>query len=261
MMTHYCSKNDLLKSFLAALVLFFLITEVHSSPVSSDAVQVYAYELDYRLSENGTTQYNLLLKHIIDKGLNIKALVRPLPRTHRKILSDTNACVFPAAINSLKKIWPELNDYNLIKSYPIDRISLRVFTKTNNPIITNLKQLDGKRLAYWNGLTIEQLIPPELSLTLETTPNEEVRVKMLEANRIDAILGFIPDVLLAAEDLELNLPKYDKNLALFHEAVSLICHENEKTTHLIEQFNKIISDMKKTGKLKEILGPHADIVY
>ncbi len=238
--------------------LLFLIS--FCAALYADERQIYAYTLDYRLDEAGTGHYNILLENMQKEGLHFNLLARPLKRAIRYFEEDFNSCIFPTSINALKTTFPDLPTDKMIASTPIDRVSLRIFTLPDKPIIQKLQDLEGKKVALWNGLD-PGIFLKDINVDVENTPNEEVRVRMLNANRIDAILGFVPDVYLASEKLGLKPPHASKEISLFNdEGASLVCFNTSDNQLFISEFNSILDELKKSGKLREILGPYANIV-
>lgn len=230
------------------------------SKAENHSQTIYGIDLVYRLSEDGTTQYNALLKELAAEGLNFKTIVRPLSRSQPSFKVDKSSCIFPATSYALTTNDPAFSKAMLISSHPIDRVSLRVLTQANSPVVSQLAELSGKKIAIINGLN-PNIFFSELDIFVESTPNENTRIRMLNANRIDAVLGFVPDAMLAAEALDMPVPRYDTNLSLVSDGgVSIICHDTKNTKHFINKANHIIDKLKVNGKLRSLLGPHADIV-
>jgi ABC-type amino acid transport substrate-binding protein len=233
------------------------------SPISTaekHIQMIYGIDLVYRLSENGTTQYNALLNELAAEGLDFNTLVRPLSRSQPKFKDDKSSCIFPATSFALTTNDASFANEKLISSTPIDRVSLRLLTKENDPVISHLSELRGKKIAVINGLNPE-IFFSELNVFIEQASNEETRIRMLNADRIDAVLGFVPDAMLAAEALDLPVPQYNSDLSFVSdEGVSIICHDTITTKRFINEANRIIDKLKASGKLRRLLGPHADIV-
>lgn len=224
----------------------------------SSGVKVYGYALEFRLQEQGGDQYNHMFQEMARQGLSFELVVQPFTRIIRDIGTHTE-CVFPVSINAIRTAKPRYKDLPLVSSNPIDHISLRVFTRSDKPTLTSLSELDGKKVAVWDGLDADIFLK-DVRATVETTPNELVRLKMLNKDRIDAILGFTPDVNLAAEVLGIPMPQYANSLALFRdEGASVVCHDTPRNREFILQFNQILAQLKESGKLREVLGPHADL--
>lgn len=237
------------------LFIFFVFTSVSAS----EKISIYAIALEYRLREDGNAQYNKLLSRIIELGVEFNLIVRPFKRVFRDF-DKHSGCMFPVSLNTIATTAPQYKTLKLIASEAIDRVSLRVFTRTKEEKISKMEQLNGKKIGLWNGFD-PKIFLKGIEASVEVTPNEEVRVKMLNAKRIDVILGHIPDVILVAEELGLPLPYYDENLAIYHgEGAAVVCHDNAANRQFISKFNDALMQLKKTGELRNILGPHVDIV-
>ncbi len=214
--------------------------------------------LELRLQEGGKTQYNELLHEMRKAGLKFDLSIAPLSRIIRDA-GDHKGCFFPTSIAGLKYTAPQHKEFSLIESEPVDYISLRVFTRSDEEKVTSVSELSGKKVALWLGYDPDTFLKG-VDAIVEETPTEKVRVKMLAAGRIDAVIGFTPDVMLAAERLNLPIPHYDESLALFRDVnASAVCHDTEKNHAFIKRFNDILAHFKESGKLRKILGSHAKI--
>ena len=229
------------------------LTQTQTKPV------IYGYNLEYRLKKNGSTQYNALFNELSDNGLIFNLKVTPVKRAARAFTSpDDTSCMFPASKNVVTQHRPDLESF-IISSKPVDIVSLRVFTKFDSPVVKDMTELEGKTVAIWNGLDPDVMLAG-MNIKVESTRSEPIRVKMLYANRLDAILGFTPDVVLAAQQLGLPDPHFHHELALLRDVgASLVCKKSYQNEKLINDFDNLIDKFKKSGKLREILGPHTEI--
>lgn len=241
-------------------LLFFLNINPSIAASNDSKVNIIGFSLEYRLTDRGKSQYNRFFSEIKNEGLDFDLKIAPFKRAIREFSDkDDGSCIFPTSLNAIVKAAPSFNIESVVASNPVDKISLRVFSNSRNPIIQSIEELNGKTVALWNGLQPE-LFLSGVNAKVETTSDELVRVKMLNANRIDAILGFTPDVILAAQRLGLPEPHFDNRLALFQdEGASLVCKISTKNKNFVKQFNELVSKLKSNGKLLEILGPHVDI--
>jgi ABC-type amino acid transport substrate-binding protein len=254
MMTKYIHK-----ALHSTLLLIFSATLSYSTQAEKPALTIYAIDLVYRLSENGTTQYNALLDALVAEGLEFQVIVRPLSRSLRDFKDDITSCIFPATINALSINDESFSTLPHLSSSPIDKVSLRLLTKADAPVISDLRELEGKNIAVINGLNPD-IFFSQIDVSVESSASEEARIRMLNANRIDAVLGFVPDALLAAEALNIPVPKYSADLSFVSgEGVSIICHDTKPSNTFLKETNLIIEKLKKSGKLRAILGPHANL--
>ena len=242
---------------LTPLALIFLFISVTATP--QELTKVYGHELKHRLEPNGSKQYNAFFKAIKSYDIEFDLEVKPLSRSIRSFEKDKNSCLFPTSKMLVEKTIPKSVPIGTVESEPLDLISLHVFTNNQSKTIQKLDELNGKRIAVWGGLDVNTILKDTKPI-IETTANEEIRLKMLKAKRIDAILGFKPDVQLASENLGFEQPKYNTELVLYKdEPASIVCHATPENKNFIEKINKIIIKMRKSGELKTILGGYAKV--
>lgn len=238
------------------------ITEVPIAdvPIAEVPIKIAGVALEYRLNENGSDQYNKLLNHLADKNLNFNVVVFPLTRAVRSLI-DNSDCIFPSSLNSLNTHFAEqTKGYEFVASNPIDYISMRVFTRKDEKTIASFSELNDKKVAIWLGFD-RNIYLKGINAVVEEVASEEVRVNMLTKNRVDAIVGFTPDVFLAAQKLGVPIPDYNKKLSVFEgEGASVVCHKNAKNTQFIEKFNAQLEALRSSGELGNILGPYATLV-
>ena len=242
-------KNTL---FLFVVPIFCFFTTL---PQATEAV--IGLDLEYRLRQDGTAHYNQMWDKLMQLGLSKPLTVSPLKRAFRDFSATNQSCLFPTTIESLKGSFPQFKNANLITSEGVDYVVLRVMTKSGTQVITDLSQLNGKKVAIWNGLD-PKIYLKGVNAKIETTTDEAVRLKMLYNDRVDAVLGFIPDTFLAADALGIEPPEYDDNLDFFSDhTVALVCFDSPANRKLIQSFDRHLRTIKDNGELKQILGPHA----
>lgn len=222
-------------------------------------IRISGVALEYRFNEQDSDQYNKLFNNLADKNLNFNLAILPLTRAVRS-LTDSADCIFPSSLNSLKTHFSEqTKGYEFVASNPIDYISMRVFTRKDEKTIAAFSELNDKRVAIWLGFD-RNIYLKGINAAVDEVASEEVRVNMLIKNRVDAIVGFTPDVFLAAEKLGVPIPEYNKKLSVFEgEGASVVCHKNTKNSQFIEKFNAQLETLRASGELGNILGPHATL--
>ena len=227
--------------------------------VLTEPLRVYGYDLDFRLQPNGEGHYHQFLAALEERGVAIDLDIVSLQRGLRYMEEEATACNFPATINAIIRSYPAFADIPLIAGDPVDHISLRVFTRPGEPVVSDMAELKGRRVALWNGLDPEAFLGGSGAL-VESTPNESVRVRMLTAGRLDVIIGFMPDVLLVAEAQGMPVPHYAESLALYlDEGATIVCRDTAANREQLAAFNVALDSLKRSGELQHILGPFADI--
>nr|WP_324258995.1 transporter substrate-binding domain-containing protein [Cellvibrio fontiphilus] len=241
---------------------FLAGTALAQTNVDAEApVNISGVALEYRLRENGNDQYNKLLETLADKKLKFNLVIFPLTRAVRNLM-DGQDCIFPSSLNSIQTHFSEqTKGREFIASNPIDYISMRVFTRQGEKTIASFNELNDKRVAIWLGFD-RNIYLQGINATVDEVASEEVRVNMLTKKRVDAIVGFTPDVFFAAQKLGVPIPEYNKSLAVFEgEGASVVCHKNDKNIRFIEQLNVQLELLRESGELGKILGPYATLVH
>lgn len=247
-------KTVLLWALLFTLLPLRAIAEINSPTI-------FAYSLDYRLVRGGRTQYNLMFDRLEQKGVDFELRVQPLIRTHRSIISNKDACIFPANIETHKRLLgEEFASAALLVSEPVDVVSASLFVRANDSDVESIAELENEKIAFWDGLDIKAMLKTD-KIYEEPTPNETVRLKMLHAGRVKAMVGFKPDVYIASDILDIDVKESTTIMrdVFPGRPVNLICYENEKNRVLIQRFDVNMKKMKASGELRTILGKHAEI--
>lgn len=241
-----------MKNFSVVLLLSFF-------SISSFAHHVIGLELPNRLQSDGQAHYNVMWNRILELGFSHNIEVLPLKRAFRDFSELQDSCLFPTTVESLTTSFPQFKGKRFISSDEVDYVHLKVMTRPGEPVISDLSELNGKKVALWNGLD-PKIFLAGLDVETETTISEEVRIKMLNSHRVDAILGFIPDTLIAADKMQVTPPEHEGGYVFFdNQAVTMVCFESDNNRKLLEQFNHVLAQLKSSGELQTILGPHARV--
>ena len=125
-----------------------------------------------------------------------------------------------------------------------------------------MANLTDKKLSIWNGLNPDIFLPDIKYTSIEKVANDEIQLRMLNKGRIDAAIGLMPDMVLAAEKLNLELPKVSPKWIIPRsptKGATMVCHNTPENQAFIKQFNANLTVMKESGRLREIMGPLVDI--
>lgn len=220
-------------------------------------VHIYGLQLEYRFKPNETDQYNRFMSEMSAHGFTYEVEYLSLARAWRNLAEDKNSCIFPTSIPTLIRANPDLKTEVFIESDRIDNVVMRALVLPGEPQIKSLEDMNGKSVALWNGLSAEHFLPG-VDAVIELTNTTETRVRMLNSERVDVIISFIPDVQLASIELGFPVPIVEGALELITgNGTHLVCHDTPFNRLKIEQFDKILADFKAAGQLREFFGPHA----
>ncbi|WP_196160342.1 hypothetical protein [Reinekea sp. G2M2-21] len=222
---------------------------------------VLGLELEYRLRIDNSAHYNHLWQRLESMGLSRSLSVVPLKRAFRDFSKEKDSCIFPTSITALTTSFPEYSTDELIASTPVDYVSLKVFTRPDEEVVSDLRQLNGKRVAIWNGLDPDIFLNG-LDVEVESTVDEGVRLKMLYSGRVDAILGFVPDTLIASDFLGIERPNAEGAFTYFAgNGISMVCFDSESNRAFVAQFNQLINLLREKGELRRVLGPYVTLEW
>lgn len=229
-----------------------------SAADTENGMTLYLNYLPYRLTMESGSQYDLFLSEVFpERNAEVALLAAPLQRAKYLFLENKNSCLFPSALAVFEG---DGGTGSLLVSEPVDYLTLRLYTREPTHSDVALDGFAPSRLGVINGAVASRLFGKKLS-HYAVVSSEEQLITMMELGRLDAIVGYHPDIALAFEkhgkpDLVFAQNKFING---FRYPLSFICHENETGRHFIGSINETISKMNQSGRLLEILGPHADV--
>lgn len=138
----------------------------------------------------------------------------------------------------------------VIKSQTIGGFRVHIFTKKDQAMISNYKDFDESMLL--GGITgfeeyYESFIPNNYSISYTF---DDANVKKLTFNRIQAVIGVMPDYHIYLDTL-----RYDPNFILDEGLDFVFCHNTQKGLKFIKHFNVILNKLKANGEYQSIMGP------
>jgi ABC-type amino acid transport substrate-binding protein len=238
---------------------YFLILLIPISNVF--AMNISGIFLPHRLTNESKSFYQVLFKKFSDSRpqLKSKITVTPLRRAGKAFFTKNSICIFPASKKAItyfhKKKALELE---LIESSPIEEVIITIFSKFGSPPIDNINQLKGKSIATWNGIDPKILIP-NIDFKIVKVSKDNQSLSLLRANRVDYVIGFLPDTPLVAELNNFEQPTFNKSIVLLKTPVHFVCHKTKETISFLKEFNNFLKSQKSNGTLQKILGKYSII--
>lgn len=243
-------------SFIA--ILLFLNTNTVNAV---EPVKIFSIYLKERLSFDQTQGYNKVLKYILQDTYNqFSETIAPLPRASKLFEFTQDACLYPANERIWRSHKPERAKHALISSYPIDLVSVRAYTPVGRPKIRHKTDLYGLRVGHLIGSAGKAILGEPEKISYYGVTSEENLFVMLEKGRLDALLGFHPDVLMLQERLGFNEADFALDYSVFKVPTAILCHDNARNRELISRINQQILKAHTHGVLQKLLGEHAILV-
>lgn len=227
---------------------------------ASEAVSIYINYLPHRITGESGKQYDLFLNEMfLGKGPEVSFKFGPLKRSATNFAGDRDACLFPTNATALKASLGD-KSLKLIASVPLDVVSLRLYTKIKHTEQVDIGAFQPERVGYIRGSGAIALLG-EQSKRFMPLSSEEQLIRMLELDRLDAFLGHHPDSALALEDLGSPNVLHVTPAAILdiRLPISIVCHDIKQSREFLMKLDPKIREMASSGRLQEILGPHAEI--
>jgi ABC-type amino acid transport substrate-binding protein len=225
------------------------------------AMNISGIFLPHRLTNESKSSYQVLFKKFSDSRPHLKSkiTVAPLKRAEKFFFKKEAMCIFPAskkAITYFHKF--KTLELEMIESNPIEEVIITIFSKFGSHPIDNINQLKGKNIATWNGIDPKILIP-NIDFKIVKVSKDNQSLSLLKANRVDYVIGFLPDTPLVAELNGFEQPAFNKNIVLLESPVHFVCHKTKETISFLNEFNIFLKSQKSNGTLQKILGKHSII--
>ncbi len=254
-------KNRLVRYVIIAGLVCFFVPSFAAAEKTVNKHKIYVYLLTNRLNTKGTLSYNKLLDYAMqDVRDAVEIIPAPLRRSALSFVDDKSSCVFPSAIPALRRVHKEkLEGLPLTASAPIDYVSIRLYTKATDPVISTREQLDGKVVGHLLGSVGTTLLDAK-GVTIQHAPDETRLLKMLYANRLDVLMGHHPDTPMAIDRLGLGKVHYDPKMTVYRTPTYIVCHKFDGVEKVMRKISVRLREMRGSGLAKEMLGNFAEIV-
>lgn len=177
-------------------------------------------------------------------------VIHPLRRALSEFSTGQSECIWGLDSALLDKLGVEKRPY--ISSREVLKSTQRVFTLTSGIQTWSLKDLEGKIVGALNGSSslaeLEQVGARVVTLSSQTT-----KVELLYRNRLEAIVGWTPDIYVTLMGLHhppdtLVASRY----ALRVTSVRFVCHESERAAKFIDSLNVRIRNYLETPEFEAI---------
>jgi len=225
--------------------------------LAADDITLYLNRLPHRLTAASGRQYDLFLNELFaDSPLKVSLQMAPLTRSKTSFLGDPDSCLFPTNLRALN-----VGDRasSLVTSEQVDIVSLRLYTAGKTSPDARIADFEPERVGYIRGSGAVHVLGKSADRFVPIESEEQL-IRMVELDRIDAFLGHHPDTALALDQLNKpdTLHVSPLNFMNLRFPITFICHDNETGGHFLKTVNPRIRKMRLSGRLREILGPHAE---
>jgi len=173
--------------------------------------------------------------------------VLPNNRAFREFQECQNCCYSPSNLNSNFYNFSE----NIKSTKAINTAKAFIFSHHTSRPYNKLNQLKGKTVGLERGMNYGKAVEngnfrPSITNSLLQNFN------MLKIERIDAVIAYAPDIYQAFKEIDKTFFQFDIKQPIAVHEDALVCRGVEQ--RFIQDFNKGLEKLKKSGQLKVILG-------
>ena len=220
------------------------------SPATLGAVELRFAEIPGLFQRDQQGVYDRVLQQALrSTGFEVDRQLLPPKRARLEFERSRQGCLSPGN----KAEYPTQDE--IFMSIPFNLVKVLALTRQDSPLVLSDQGLANKRIGVVRGLRFEQLedVP---GIHLERGRTNLQLLDLLLKNRVDVVVDFAPDILLAlqtrpgaAEQLH-----YSTKYKLFEAEIAVLCFQSPETRTFLKKLNQSIADMKENGQLREILG-------
>lgn len=191
--------------------------------------------------------YSKLLTEL-RKKIKIEGVFLPSSRANKLLDSGKLDCIFPILPTN------RLSSTTII-SEPINGIKAYAFS-VDGKLYKTIESLKGKTVVYLRGYLFGGLLRENSDIHFFPVTSQQSALGVLKKGRADAYVDYLPDLFFALKKHELTLLNFDINSPLLTQNDVIECVKNEKTMRFLGEVNKVLTSLKESNKLKEVLGEY-----
>lgn len=136
-----------------------------------------------------------------------------------------------------------LDAHQLVESEVVFESTRHIFFTTGLGPIQNLSELHGKRVGIGVGSNYE--IPlTEVGAEVFFLQGQGSRLKMLESGRLDAVIGWLPDILISGYQETADQGLVRRAFKLNGTKIVFTCHRNDESQAFIQKVNAVIGQYR-----------------
>ncbi len=205
----------------------------------SDSIRIVAPILGERLltqDENGF--WADMIRQVLtslEQPHELTAL--PLKRSLADFASEDFDCIWSLDKNLLRHSGVDVT--GLIESEIVFEATQHVFLAPGLPVISSLDDLRETRVGIGSGSNYEKHLK-NISAKVVLLSDQDSKLRMLENDRIDAFIGWLPSLLIMDTNSSLKSNLLDNNLRLSSTGAAFVCHDTMTNAAFINRINPAI---------------------
>ena len=185
--------------------------------------------------------YNRVLAEFTDAKFEL--IFSPPARAERLFGKKQLDCLFPASVATM----PDKSQ--LLQSEAIDKVKAYLFTREP---YRQFRELHRISIALRRGFTYGNVKRWFPAYYVELG-SDVLTLQFLHLKRVDAVVGYLPDIRSASLILAKPMPFFDVEQPVYAAADAIVCHQTPEARELIQSIDKKIVEMRRTGQLRKLL--------
>ena len=192
---------------------------------------------------------DVLTDMLRDSGQQYDYRVYPFRRAVRIFFEREADCIWALDSKLLREFGGK--DSDLTDSEVLFVSKQYIFMASGVPAISDIAELAGKKLGILNGSNLPDLLGG-LSVDFVHVADQDTKVRMLVNNRLDAIGGWVPEILVAFRNQGAAPTSFNPAIVLASSNVGIVCHTSPRTLSFLNAANPSIKGFAKSNRLQEL---------
>lgn len=179
--------------------------------------------------------------------------VLPLKRAIHRFATGEADCIWGLDSGVLVAFGVEGDQ--LLQSDPVFLSSQHVFTASPGPVISSTEGLRGRIIGASLG-TAGTIIEKRLlaaGARVVFLPTQSSKAFVLVQHHVDAIIGWLPDLLIVFEKEGYPRPQFDPQFKLMSSEISVVCHATLRLSEFIREMNSTIRAAQRAGTVQSLI--------
>lgn len=234
---------------MARLIIYIaMVFSVFSSAMAkSDSVNIVVPIFGERLlTEDLSGFWGDLYRQIVT-GVSLPLDLTALPFKRSLVDFKTQAfdCIWSFDKKLLDRVGVDVT--RLIESDIVFYATQHVFMAQGQPEISSLDGLRGKRVGIGSGSSHEDYLR-SIDSKIVLLSDQSSKLRMLQNDRIDAFIGWLPDIFIMEKSALSNPILLRNSLKLAISGSAFVCHNTPKNVAFIEAANTAIRAYKESDQ-------------
>jgi len=210
-------------------------------------VSIIGLEIPGLHQNDGEGVYDKIVNQTVVRKRLANLNVYPPTRAEELFETCKNCCLTPANKN------PEFYDFPspIVETDPMNTAKIYIFVKQGAKVISKLKDLKGKEVGIRRGMPYGKSFERS-KLNTHSVNTIEKNIFLTLTNRLDAFIAYVPDAYYAFRNVRVEPFPHEVSKPLAVHPDRLVC--KGVSVEFINQFNKLLGDLRNSNELKKILG-------